>query len=134
MRVTWTATALGPSRRHCVVERDSVFRELADHFAELRSRGQGYLGARLSGSEFSRLVVGFRSDRAVIHLFDGAERSFLLFGDGSAATDAVVDVPIMDALATFSGDFVLTVDRPWALMNFFIRTGAPGELGRWCEL
>ncbi|MFI8194713.1 hypothetical protein ACIF8T_39470 [Streptomyces sp. NPDC085946] len=134
MRVTWTATALESSGRHCVVERDSVLGELAEHFAELRSHGQGYLEVRPSGGEFSRLALGFRGDRAVIHLLDDAERSFLLVGDGSVAADAVVDVPVMDDLAAFSGDFVLTVDRTWSLVGLFIRTGVPGALGRWCEL
>ncbi|CAM5679895.1 hypothetical protein [Streptomyces aurantiogriseus] len=133
MNVTWAATAL-ESGRYSAVERDSNVRELADHFNELRSRGQGYLEVRLPGSEFPRLTLGFQGDRAVIHLFDDAERSFLFVGDGTAAADAVVDVPVMDDLAALSGDFVLTVDRAWALMHNFIDTGVPGELGEWCEL
>ncbi|MEU6091653.1 hypothetical protein ABZ865_33770 [Streptomyces sp. NPDC047085] len=133
MRVTWTATALESPGRHSAVERDSDVGGLADHFNELRSRGQGYLEVRRSGSEFPRLTLGFQGDQAVIHLFDDAETSSLLVGDGTAAA-AVVDVPVMDDLAAFSGDFVLTVTHAWTLVGNFIQTGVPGELGEWCEL
>ncbi|WP_316759435.1 hypothetical protein [Streptomyces herbicida] len=98
MSVTWAATAL-ESGRFSAVERCSDVRELADHFKELRSRGQGYLEVRLPGSEFPLLA------------------------------NAVVEVPLMDDLAAFSGDFVLNVDRAWALVHNFIQMGAPGELG-----
>jgi hypothetical protein len=40
----------------------------------------------------------------------------------------------MDDLADFTGDFVLSVDRAWALVHNFIQTGAPSELGEWREL
>ncbi|GGJ28367.1 hypothetical protein [Streptomyces brasiliensis] len=133
MSVAWTATTL-ESGRYSAVERGSDVRELADHFNQLRSHGQGYLEVRLPGSEFPRLTLGFQGDQAVIHLFDDAERSSLLIGDGTAAADAVVDVPVMDDLAAFRGDVVLTVDRSWAVVCNFIQTGVPGELGEWCEL
>jgi hypothetical protein len=133
MSVTWAATAL-ESGRYSAVERESDAGELADHFNELRSRGQGYLEVRLPVSEFPRLALGFQGDQAVIHRFDDIERSSLLVGDGTAVADAVVDVPVMDDLAAFSGDFVLTVDRAWAITRNFIQTGVPGALGEWCEL
>ena len=40
----------------------------------------------------------------------------------------------MDDLAAFSGGFALNVGRAWALVHTFIQTGAPAELGEWCEL
>lgn len=132
MSVTWAATAL-ESGRYSAVENCSDVRELADHFKELRSRGQGYLEVRLPDSEFPLLTLGFRGEQAVLHLFDDAERSSLLVGDGTTAADAVVDVPVMDDLVAFSGDFVLNVDRAWALVHNFIQMEAPGELGEWCE-
>ncbi|QKZ16451.1 hypothetical protein [Streptomyces chartreusis] len=67
-------------------------------------------------------------------LFDDAERSFLLVGGDAVAADAVVEVPVMDDLAVFSGGVALNVDRAWALVHTFIQTGAPAELGEWCEL
>ncbi|MER5942482.1 hypothetical protein ABT121_34880 [Streptomyces sp. NPDC001928] len=133
MSVTWAATAL-ESGRYSAVESESDTEELTDHFNELRSRGQGYIEVRLPVSDFPRLALGFQGDQAVIHRFDDAEKSSLLVGDGSAAADAVVDVAVMDDLAAFSGDFVLTVDRAWALVRNFIQTGVPGELGEWRKL
>ncbi|MFF4883532.1 hypothetical protein ACFY2D_11980 [Streptomyces nigra] len=104
------------------------------HFTALRSHGQGYLEVRLPGRELPLLTLGFQDDQAVIHLFDAAEKSSLLVGDGTAAADAVVEVPIMDDLAVFSGDCVVAVDRAWAFVRDFIQTRAPGELGELREL
>lgn len=133
MLVWWTATDL-ESRQFSAIERSSNVADLTDHFTALRSRGQGYLEVRLSGGEFPLLTIGFQDDQAVIHLFDDAEKSSLLVGDATATADAVVQVPIMDDLAVFSGDCVLAVDRAWALVHHFILTGAPGELGQWRAL
>ena len=133
MLVSWTATN-PESRQFSATERSSDVADLTDHFTALRSGGQGYLEVRLSGGEFPLLTLGFQDDQAVIHLFDAAEKSSLLVGDGTAAADAVVQVPIMDDLAVFSGDYVVAVDRAWALVRNFIQTGAPGELGEWREL
>ncbi|MGW2830293.1 hypothetical protein [Streptomyces sp. NPDC001286] len=133
MSVTWAATVL-ESGRFGAIERCSGIEELREHFDVLRSRGQGYLEVRPREDEFPLLSLGFRGKEGVLHLFDDAEKSFLLLGDGTAAADAVVDVPVMDDLAAFSGDFVLSVDHAWDLMLRFIATGAPGELGEWCAV
>nr|WP_093618285.1 hypothetical protein [Streptomyces indicus] len=108
--------------------------ELADHFTALRSRGRGYVEVRRPGSEFPLLTLGFQDNHAVIHVFGDAERSSLLIGDGTAASDASVHVPIMDDLVVFSGDLALDVDRAWITVHHFIRTGRPAELGEWREL
>ncbi|MFC9755130.1 hypothetical protein [Streptomyces sp. NPDC056921] len=133
MNVQWTATAL-ESGRFSTIERCTGLAALSAHFNALRSGGRGYLEVRLPGSEFPLLTLGFQDDQAVIHLFDHAGRSSLLVGDGTASADSVVQVPIMDDLAVFSCDFVLAVDRAWALLRNFIQAGSPGELGEWCEL
>jgi hypothetical protein len=44
-----------------------------------------------------------------------------------------VQVPVTDDLAAFSGDYVLPVDRAWALVRNFILAGKPSELGEWRE-
>ncbi|MGW5355868.1 hypothetical protein ACWERV_35825 [Streptomyces sp. NPDC004031] len=132
MSVQWTATAL-ESGRFSAVERCTDLPELSAHFNALRSGGQGYIEVRLAGSEFPLLTLGFQDDQAVIHLFDDADQSSLLLGDGTAAAASVVQVPIMDDLAAFGGDFVLAVDHAWALMRNFIQAGSPGELGEWRE-
>jgi hypothetical protein len=133
MSVTWAATAL-QSGRFCAVERCSEIPELADHFHALRSRGQGYLEVRLPNAGLPLLALGFRGDLGVLQLFDEADGSSLLVGDGIAAAKAVVDVPVADDLAAFSGDFVMSVDRAWELVRRFVATGVPGGLGEWCDL
>lgn len=132
MLVSWTATD-PESRQFSATERSSDIADLTNHFTALRSHGQGYLEVRLPGGEFPYLTLGFQDDQAVIHLFDATEKSFLLVGDGTAAADAVVQVPIMDDLAVLSGDCVVAVDRAWALVCKFIQTKASGELGEWRE-
>ena len=133
MSVVW-ATTSPESGRFSAGERRSDVRDLADRFSELRSCGQGYLEVRLPDREFPQLSLGFRGDHAVIHLIDDAEGMSLLVGDGTVSVGAVVDVLIMDGLAEFTGGFVLSVDRAWALVGSFIRTGAARDLGVWCAL
>jgi hypothetical protein len=133
MSVAWTATS-PESGRYFAVEKHSDVRELSDRFNELRSRGQGYLHVRLADRDFPLLCLGFRDDHAVIHVFDSAEKVSLLVGDGTVPSGAVVRVLIMDDLAKFTGEFVLSVDRAWDLVRKFIRTGSASDLGEWCEL
>lgn len=108
--------------------------DLSERFNELRSHDQGYLEVRLPDSEFPQLTLGFRDDHAVIHLINGAEGISLLLGDGTVPSGDLVDIPIMDDLTEFTGDFVLSVDRAWDLVGNFIHTGTPSGLGEWCEL
>ncbi|MFI6899259.1 hypothetical protein ACIBM4_34650 [Streptomyces sp. NPDC050256] len=129
----WAATALG-SGQFSAVERCKDLEGLSAHFNAQRSGGQGYLEARLPGSEFPLLTLGFRDDQAVIHLFDAADQAFLLGGDGSAAADSMGHVPIVDDVAVFCGNFILTVDRAWFLLCQFIQEGSPSELGEWHEM
>ncbi|GII59273.1 hypothetical protein Pth03_76620 [Planotetraspora thailandica] len=133
MSVVW-ATTSPESGRFSEGERRSDVKDLSDRFNELRSRGQGYLEVRFPDTEFPHLNFGFRGDHAVIHLTNDAEGTALVVGDGTVPSGAVVDVPIMDDLAAFTGDFVMSVDRAWSLVHNFIQTGAPSDLGEWCEL
>lgn len=80
------------------------------------------------------LILAFRDDHAVVHLMSDTERMSLLVGDGTVHSRVEVEVPIMDDLAVFIGEFVLHIDRAWDLMNGFTRTRAAGPLGEWCEL
>ncbi|WP_328502157.1 hypothetical protein OG828_22805 [Streptomyces sp. NBC_00457] len=115
-------------------ERGSELRDLTGDFNELRSRGQGHLEFRLTDSEFPQLTLSFRDDHAIIHLFTSEETVSLLAGDGTVPPDATADVPIMDELSVFTGEFVLSVDRAWDIVQNFVRTGVFEELGEWCEL
>jgi hypothetical protein len=133
MSVAWTATS-PESGRFSPGERRSDVRDLSDRFNELRSRGQGYLEVAFPDRGYPLLSLGFRDDHAVISVFESAEKVSLLVGDGTVSSGAAVDVLIMDDLARFTGEFVLSVDRAWDLVRLFIRTGAPSDLGEWCEL
>lgn len=128
----WAATS-PESGRFCPDERHTDLRGLSDRFGELRSRGQGYLEVGLPGAEFPWLSMGFRGDHAVVHLLEDAGAMSLRVGDGTVPPGVVAGVPVMDGLAEFTGGFVLGVDRAWAVVQDFVRTGVPGE-GGWCEL
>jgi hypothetical protein len=121
-------TSLEP---HAHVRKAEAF---SDRFSDLRSRGQGYVEGRSPDREFPVLILAFRGDHAVVHLMSDTERMSLLVGDGTVPSGAEVEVPIMDDLAAFTGDFVLDVDRAWDLVHDFTRMRAAGPLGEWCEL
>ncbi|MFJ4467495.1 hypothetical protein ACIP2X_08375 [Streptomyces sp. NPDC089424] len=133
MSVVWAATSPESGLFH-PVERGSEVKDLADRFNELRSRGQGYVEVWSPNREFPVLILAFRDDHAVVHLMSDAERVSLLVGDGTVPSSAEVEVPIMDDLAAFTGDFALHIDRAWDLLHDFTQTRAAGPLGKWCEL
>ncbi|MET9379796.1 hypothetical protein ABZY09_01600 [Streptomyces sp. NPDC002928] len=133
MSVVWSMTSL-ESGRFRPGERCSELPDLAGDFSELRSSGQGYLEVRLPDSEYPQLTLSFRGDRAIIHLFTDEETVSLLGGDGTVPPEVTVDVPIMDELSSFTGDFVLSVDRAWDVVENFVRTGTFEELGEWFDL
>jgi len=60
---------------------------------------------------FPVLSLAFRDDHAVVHLMSSTEGISLLVGDGTVPSGAEVEVPTMDDLAAFTGDFVLDIDR-----------------------
>ena len=133
MSVVWAATSPESGLFH-PVERRSEVKDLSDRFNDLRSRGQGYVEVRSPDREFPVLILAFRDDHAVVHLMSDTERMSLLVGDGTVPSGAEVEVPIMDDLAAFTGDFVLDIDRAWELVHDFTQMWAAGPLGEWCEL
>ncbi|MDF2273276.1 hypothetical protein P2Q00_49000 [Streptomyces coacervatus] len=133
MSVVWAATS-PESGLFDPVERRSEVKDLSDRFNDLRSRGQGYVEVRSPDREFPVLILAFRDDHAVVHLMSDTERMSLLVGDGTVPSGAEVELPIMDDLAVFMGDFVLDIDRAWDLVHDFTQTWAAGPAGEWCEL
>ncbi|MET8644984.1 hypothetical protein [Streptomyces sp. NPDC004675] len=129
----WAATS-PRSAGFSAVGKCSDVQGLSNLHKELRTRGQGYIEVRLPTGKFPLLTMGFRGNHAVIHLFQDAETGSLLVGDGSVAAHAVIDVPIMDEEAVFTGHFALSADHAWDLMQHFAETGEPHDLGEWCEL
>ncbi|MFG3187222.1 hypothetical protein [Streptomyces nigra] len=75
------------------------------------------------------LTLAFRDVHAVGHLMGDTERMSLLVGDGTVPSGAEVEVPIMNDLAAFTGDFVLDTDRAWDLVRSFTQTRVAGSLG-----
>ncbi|MGW4026738.1 hypothetical protein [Streptomyces sp. NPDC005009] len=133
MGVVWAATSPESGLFH-PVERRSEVKGLPDRFNDLRSLGQGYIEVRLPNREFPTLTLAFRDDHAVVQLMSDPARMSLLVGDGAMPSGAEVEVPIMDDLAAFTGDFVLDVDRAWELVHDLTRTRVASSLGEWCEL
>ncbi|MEW2808063.1 hypothetical protein AB0929_13235 [Streptomyces massasporeus] len=122
------------SGRFSPVEKRSDLSDLTREFNELRSHGRGYLEIRMPDSVFPQLTSSFSDDLAVIHLFTDEASVSLLVGDGTAPPEATVNVPVMDDLTSFTGDFVLGVDRAWEVVQNFAQTQRIEELGEWCEL
>ncbi|MEV8593614.1 hypothetical protein [Streptomyces sp. NPDC052012] len=133
MSMVWAATS-PESGRFDPVERRSEMKELSDRFNDLRSSGQGYVEVRSSYREFPVVMLAFREGHAVVQLMSDAERMSLLVGDGTVPSGTEVEVPIMDDLAVFTGDFVLDADRAWDLMHDFLQTWTVSHLGEWCEV
>ncbi|OQR65606.1 hypothetical protein B6E66_02610 [Streptomyces maremycinicus] len=115
-------------------ERTSDVSDLSDNFRQLLVLGRGYLEVRWPDRELPQLTLSFRGRHAVVHLFNDAETVSLLAGDGTVPSEVTIDVPIMDDLAEFTGDFVLGVERAWNLVRECIRNGKLGDPGQWCEL
>ena len=133
MSVVWAATS-PESGQFDPVERRTEVKDLSDRFEDLRSCGQGYIEVRSPNKELPVLFLAFRDDHAVVHLMSDTERMSLLVGDGTVSSSAEVEVPIMNDLAAFTGDFVLDVDRAWGLLHDFTRVWVASPLGEWRAL
>ena len=96
--------------------------------------GQAYLEVRSTEHEFPLVTVGFRGGFAVIHCGSNPDVMALLYGDGSVAAGETAEVPIMDELATFTGEFVLTTATARKALQQFVGSGNPASLGEWCDL
>jgi hypothetical protein len=124
MSVTWAATDTATGR-FVAEERRTGLGELRDQVDALRrSRGEGYLEVRLPDREFPVVTLGFRGERAVLHVFEDAETVSLHPGDGTTPADAVVEVPVMDEPAVFSGDMASSLDAAWSLLHRLLRSPA----------
>ncbi|GHD54410.1 hypothetical protein [Streptomyces galbus] len=124
MSVTWAATDTATGR-FVAEERRTGLGELTDHVDALRRcRGEGYLEVRLPDREFPVVTLGFRDERAVLHVFEDADTVSLRPGDGTTPADAVVEVPVMDEPAVFSGDMASSLDAAWSLLHRLLRSPA----------
>ena len=122
VEAVWAASS-PVSGRFSPSEVTSTAAELLERYRQLRERGEGYVEVRLPNRGFPVVTVGFRGGLAVAHVADGPTSMALLRGDGSVSPDQLVEVPIMDDAAQFSGDIAMTLDSAWGLLDDFLRTG-----------
>jgi hypothetical protein len=135
MNVEWSATS--PKTRRVGAVMRTEFQELEARFIELRASGEGYLEVNLPAENSAQVTLSFRGDHAVVEqlrVLDENPKSFLLVGDGSVPPDDTVDMPIMDEDSSFTGHFIMSVDRAWKAVRDFAGTGSPDGLGEWYEL
>lgn len=112
------------------VDRDDLVR-LVD---QLSTIDQGYLEVRLVDDDFPALLIGFRKGFAVVQCMSGPESMTLLTGDGSVVGSELVDVLIMDDLATFTGEYVVESARARDVLLRFAEGADVRSLGEWHEL
>jgi hypothetical protein len=122
------------SGRFDPVERFIDVDDLLRLFDQLTGIGQGYLEVRSTEREFPLVMVGFRGGFAVMHCASTPDQTALLYGDGSVAAEATIEVPIMDELAIFTGEFVLNTVGARKALKDFVGSGDPASLGEWCDL
>lgn len=127
----WSATSPESGRFSALVTHSDVA-ILTERFVALRARGEGYLEIR-RGEDYPALTIGFRGSVAVIEAFVSQEATSILVGDGSHR-DGLVEVPIMDEDAAFSGPAAIDTERAWALVLEFLDGRDLNELGEWFEL
>jgi hypothetical protein len=102
MNVDWAGTSL-TNGRYMPGIWGSGGDGLLARFSELRERGEGYVEASELGKDYPWLTVSFRGDQAVVHLATAEETMALLLGDGSVEAGQVVEVPLYDEDAAFTG-------------------------------
>ena len=131
MDAAWSATSPQSGRFDALVTRSDV-EVLNDRFAALKVRGEGYLEIRRA-EDYPALTLGFRGSVAVIEALVSQEVMAILVGDGSHKSD-LVEVPIMDEDAVFSGPAAIETDRAWRLVQVFLSGRDLSELGEWFSL
>ena len=95
---------------HSVNQRSHV-QALIERVEYLRERGSGYVEVSHPGRPFPWLALSFAGDNGVVHQFTSPEQSLLLRGDGSMSGDLLVEVPVMEEMHPFTGDYVSGADR-----------------------
>lgn len=130
--VDWLGWAGDDEPRH-VQQRSET--EAFLHFLEsLSTHGEGYAEVARGNQPFPLLALSAASGRGVIHQVQSEDKSCLLRGDGSVPVGDVVELPIIEGVATFSGHFVLTLDLAVGVVEAFVRGAAVARLGEWVAL
>jgi len=130
----WTATDPG-SRRLSSYRRTSADEYIA-RIEALLATGEGYSEVHHVGRQYPVLALSFKDGYGVIHQFSTEDKVLLLAGDGVIGAHETVPVPVLDDVdyAEFSGEYVLSSGRAWAVVQDFLRHDAVEGLGEWQEL
>ena len=126
--VDWLGWAGNDEPRH--VRQPSETQTFLRFLESLSTHGEGARGDQ----PFPMLALSAASAHGAIHQFHSEDEPYLLRGDGSVPAGEVVELPIIEGLATFSGDFVLTLDLAVGAVEAFARGAAVERLGEWVAL
>jgi hypothetical protein len=129
--VDWLGWAGNDEPRH--VRQRSETQTFLRFLESLSTQGEGYVEVARCDQTFPMLALSAASGNGVIHQFR-EDMSYLLRGDGSVPAGEAVELPIIEGLATFSGDFVLTLDFAVGAVEAFARGAAVARLGEWVAL
>ena len=132
--VMWTATE--PGSRRLSSYRGTSADEYIARIEALLAVGEGFSQVHHVGQLHPLLALSFKDGYGVVHQFSAEDKVFLLAGDGVIGARESVPVPVLDDVdyAVFSGKFVLSSGRAWAVVQDFLRHGAVEGLGEWQEL
>ena len=95
---------------------------------------QGYVEIRRVDDYFPVLLVGFRRGLAVAQCMSNPDSMSVLAGDGSVPGSELVEVLIMDDLASFGGEYVVASPRALDILLEFASGADVYSLGDWHEL
>jgi hypothetical protein len=130
----WAATDPGSGRLSPY--RRSSADDYVARIEALLAAGEGYSHVHHVGQQFPLLALSFKGGYGVVHQFSADDKVLLLAGDGVIGARETVPVPVLDDVdyAEFTGEYVLTSGRAWAVVQDFLRHGAVEGLGEWQEL
>jgi hypothetical protein len=127
--VAWLGWAGDYEPRH--VQQHSETTTFLRFLESLSTHGEGYAEVARGDQPFPMLALSAASGHGVVHQFQSEDKSYLLRGDGSVPAGEVVGLPIIEGLATISGDFALTLNQAVGAVAAFARGSAVERLGEW---
>ena len=125
---------VGDDGPHYPVQQRSEATTFLRFLESLSTYGRGYAEVARADQPFPMLALSAAPGRAVVHQFRSNEESYLLRGDGSSSSGELFELPIIEGLATFSGDFVLVLKVAVGAVQAFARGTAVELVGEWVPL
>ena len=100
----------------------------------VEAKDVGYVEISHGDRDFPMLAVSIAEGRGVVHQLASDTASMLLSGDGSVPPSTLVELPVMDGPAVFTGGFVLSAESACEVVRSFARGAAVSDLGEWTAL